>query len=71
MKNTAIGILFVGILITLFVGCNFVTQEKIVEIGQLEITKKKSHIMEWSSAVGVVVMLIGGGLLFYSGKKAS
>jgi hypothetical protein len=69
MKNTALGILFIGILITLFAGYNFVTQEKVVEIGQLEITKKKNHLMDWSPAVGVVVMLLGGGLLFYSAKK--
>lgn len=69
MKNTALGILFVGILITLFAGYNFVTQEKVVEIGQLEITKKKNHVAQWSPAVGVVVMLLGGGLLFYSAKK--
>lgn len=69
MKNTALGILFVGILITLFAGYNFVTQEKVVDIGQLEITKKKSHIMQWSPAVGIVVILVGGGLLFYSAKK--
>ena len=70
MKNTALGILFVGILITLFAGYNFVTQEKVVEIGQLEITKKKSHLMDWSPAVGVVVILLGGGLLFISAKKS-
>lgn len=70
MKNTAIIILVIGILMTAFAGYNFVTQEKVVEIGQLEITKNKSHIMQWSPAIGVVVMLIGGGLLFYSAKKA-
>lgn len=70
MKTTATVILIIGILITIFAGYNFVTQEKVVEIGQLEITKKKSHIMQWSPAIGIVVMLIGGGLLFYSAKKA-
>jgi hypothetical protein len=70
MKTTAITILIIGILITVFAGYDFVTQENVVEIGQLEISKNKSHIMQWSPAVGIVVMLIGGGLLFYSAKKA-
>lgn len=70
MKTTAITILIIGILITVFAGYDFVTQENVVEIGQLEISKNKSHIMQWSPAVGIVVMLIGGGLLFYSAKKS-
>jgi len=69
MKTTATVILIIGILITLFAGYNYVTQEKVVEIGQLEITKKKNHIMDWSPAIGIVVILVGGGLLFYSAKK--
>lgn len=62
-------ILVAGILITLFAGYNFVTEEKVVDIGQLEITKKNNNIMDWSPAIGIVVMVIGGGLLFYSVKK--
>jgi hypothetical protein len=69
MKNIAIAFLVLGMLITMFAGYNFSTQDKVVEIGNLEITKKKNHVMQWSLAIGVVVMLIGGGLLFYSNNK--
>lgn len=69
MKKAAMLILVLGVLITVFAGYNFVMQEKVVEIGQLEITKKKNNIMQWSPVIGIVVMLVGGGLLFYSAEK--
>lgn len=69
MKTTATIILIIGILITAFAGYDFVANENVVEIGQLEINKKKSDIMKWSPAVGIAAMLIGGGLFLVASKK--
>lgn len=69
MRNTGIGLLAIGIIITIFTGFSFFTKEKVVDIGSLEITRDKKHNMAWSPFLGIGVMVIGGGLLLYSGKK--
>ncbi|MGE0637929.1 MAG: hypothetical protein AB7G44_03680 [Bacteroidia bacterium] len=69
MKNAGLIILAIGLLITLFTGFNFITKEKVVDIGKLEITADKKHSVAWSPLVGVAVMLIGGGVYFYGAKK--
>ena len=69
MKQTGIIILVIGLFITAFAGFNFVTKKKVVDIGKLEITKDENHVMTWSPVIGVVVMAIGGGILFYGVRK--
>lgn len=59
----------VGLLITVFTGFNFVTKKKVVDIGKVEITRDKIHVLAWSPLIGVAVMVIGGAVLFYSAKK--
>ena len=71
MKTAGIVILVVGLLITLFTGFNYVTKEKVVDIGNLEITKDKNHSMVWSPLLGIAVMVVGGGVLLYGAKKQS
>lgn len=62
MKRTGIIILIVGLLITVFTGFSFMTREKVVDLGELEITQNKNHGITWSPIVGVVVMAVGGGM---------
>lgn len=69
MKTAGIVILVVGLLITLFTGFNFVTKKKVVDIGNLEITKDENHNMAWSPLVGVAVMALGGVVLLFGAKK--
>jgi len=69
MKTSGIVILVVGLLITLFTGFNFVTKKKVVDIGNLEITKDENHNMAWSPLVGVAVMVLGGVVLLFGAKK--
>ena len=69
MKTAGIIILVVGLLITLFTGFNFVTKKKVVDIGNLEITKDENHNMAWSPLVGVAVMVLGGVVLLFGAKK--
>jgi divalent metal cation (Fe/Co/Zn/Cd) transporter len=69
MKNAGIGLLAIGIVITIVTSVSFFTKEKVVDIGSLEITRDKKHNMAWSPFLGIGVMLVGGGLLVYSGKK--
>jgi len=69
MKSAGMGLLAIGIIITIFTSVSFFTKEKVVDIGALEITRDKKHNMAWSPFVGIAVMAIGGGLLMYSAKK--
>ena len=70
MKNLGIVILVIGLIITLITGFNYVTKEKVVDVGDMEITMNKNHSVVWSPIAGVVVMLIGGGILLYGLKRA-
>jgi len=70
MKRTGLIILVIGVLITVFTGFSFITREKVVDLGELEITQNKNHGITWSPIIGIVVMVVGGGIyLVGSGKK--
>ncbi len=62
MKRTGLIILVIGLLITVFTGFNYITREKVVDLGELEITQNKNHDISWSPIIGVVVIAIGGGI---------
>jgi len=68
MKKISLLIIAIGLLITVFTGFNYITREKVVDIGDLEITANKNHTLEWSPVVGVVMMVVGG-VLYMGGSK--
>lgn len=59
----------IGLLITVITGVSYVTKEKVVDIGQLEITKDKNNRMTWSPIAGVIMLVVGGGILLVGLKK--
>lgn len=67
-KTIGIIIMVIGLLMTIYTGYNYVTREKIVEIGNLEITADKEHTTSWSPFIGIGIIVIGG-VVFLSGKK--
>ncbi len=71
MKNIALTILLIGIITTLLGGYNYMSQENTVEVGSLEITKKKSPFTRWSPMAGISLVVVGVGLLYYSAKKST
>ena len=70
MKRAGLIIFAIGLLITVFTGFNYVTKEKIVDIGDIQITADKQHSVDWSPYAGVAVM-IAGGVVFLVGRKDS
>jgi hypothetical protein len=68
MKKISLFIIAIGFLITVFTGFSYITREKVVDIGDLEITANKNHAIEWSPIVGVVMMVVGGGLYLFGSK---
>jgi len=67
-KTIGLIIIVIGLVMTLYTGFNYVTREKVVDIGSIQITKDKEHTANWSPIVGIGVMVIGGAV-FLSGKK--
>ncbi len=70
MKMAGIVIFVVGLLMTLYTGFTYVTTEKIVDLGDIEITKDKEHSVNWQPYVGVGAMVIGGALFLLDKKKS-
>lgn len=69
MKITGIALLIIGILLTVFTTFKFFTKEKVVDIGALEITADKPHDFSWSPVLGIVIMGVGGLVLWQASKK--
>ena len=69
MKMTGIIIILIGLGLTIFTAVTYFTKEKVVDIGQLEISKEKPHYINWSPVVGIVVIGIGGVVLWQASKK--
>lgn len=69
MRSRPLGVILVilGIVMMAYTGFNFVTREKVVDIGPLEIEKKQNNPVRWSPVVGLV-LLIGGVVVLVSSK---
>ena len=52
-----------------YTGFNYVTTEKIVDIGPIEINKEKNHFVQWPPIVGVL-LIVGGVVVFVRDKNA-
>ena len=63
MKKVGIVILLVGLLMTIYTGFTYFTREKVVDLGQLELTKNNRHTVNWQSYLGIGIMIIGGVVL--------
>lgn len=69
MKTLGIVLAAIGLIMMIYTGFNYVTKEKVVDIGPIEINKETNHPVQWSPIVGVV-LLVGGIVLMVTGKKA-
>jgi hypothetical protein len=69
MKKIGIIILLLGLGLTIFTAVTYFTKEKVVDIGKVEITRNKPHHLKWSPLIGIVIMGIGGIVLWQATKK--
>ncbi|PKL83499.1 MAG: hypothetical protein CVV24_04615 [Ignavibacteriae bacterium HGW-Ignavibacteriae-3] len=67
-KTTGLVIVLIGLLMTLYTGFEYVTREKVVDLGSIEITADKEHTANWSPFIGIGILAIGG-IVFLSGRK--
>jgi uncharacterized membrane protein YkvI len=60
LKKAGIITLIVGLLMILYTGLTYVIREKVVDLGELEITKDNQHTLNWQPYVGIGMIVIGG-----------
>jgi uncharacterized membrane protein YdcZ (DUF606 family) len=66
----ALGILLVaaGIVMMVITGINVVTEEKVVDLGKVEITKEENNPINWSPVIGAV-LLVGGVIVLLTDNR--
>ncbi len=69
MKNLAIVLIAVGILMTVFTGFNVFTKEKVVDLGKVEINRTEKTPIYWSPITGLVIAGVGVVLLLVNRRK--
>jgi len=71
MQRT-IGIILVVLGIAAFVlqGISYTTQERVLDVGPLEVTKEKSNTIALPPVLGAIALLGGVGLVALGGKKS-
>lgn len=67
-KTIGVIIMAIGLLMTLYTGFNYVTREKLVDIGDVHMSMDQNHTTNWSPFIGIGVIVIGG-VVFLAGKK--
>lgn len=70
MKTTGIVLLIVGLILTIYTSFSYFTKEKIIDVGNVEISADKKENVNWSPIVGVVIMVVGGVVLWQSSRKS-
>ena len=70
MQKRTLGILLIilGSIMIIYNGFNYVTTEKVVDLGSIVINKEKNHPVQWSPIAGVI-LLIGGIVIVVNNKK--
>lgn len=71
MKTAGIVVLIAGLLMTLYTGFSYITKEKVVDLGGIEITRDDHHTVHWQPYVGIGTMAIGGLVLVLARKKST
>ena len=68
MKPLGISLIIIGLIMIIYTGFNYVTTEKVVDLGVIEINKETNHPIQWSPIIGVV-LLVGGIVVLAIDKK--
>ncbi len=68
-KTLGIVLVAIGIIMVIYTGFNYVTREKVVDLGPIEINAQKNHTVKWPPIVGLV-LIVGGITVLVLDKKA-
>lgn len=67
-KKSGIVLMIIGLIMMIYTGFNYVTTEKVVDLGPIQVNQRKTHPVQWSPIVGVI-LLVGGIAITVSSKK--
>jgi uncharacterized membrane protein YidH (DUF202 family) len=67
-KPLGIVLIVIGIIMLAYTGFNYVTTEKVVDIGPIEINAQKNNRVSWPPFVGLV-LIVGGVVIIALDKK--
>ena len=70
MRLAGIILLVVGLAMTLYTGFTYVTTEKVVDIGDLKVTRDEDHTVNWQPYFGVGVMIVGAVVILTGRNKS-
>lgn len=68
INKIGIALLIIGLIMIAYTGFNFITNEKVVDLGPIKITKEQNHPVQWSPIIGVAI-LVGGVVMIVRDKK--
>ena len=68
-KTIGIVLIMAGLAMIAYTGFHYVTTEKVIDIGPIEINKEKSHFVQWPPVVGIL-LLVGGIVVMARSRKA-
>jgi uncharacterized membrane protein len=70
MKTKPLGLIIIvlGIVMMAYTGFNYVTTEKIVDIGPIEINQQKNHRLQWPPVLGGLLLAGGIAIIVFSKK---
>lgn len=68
-KTSGMALLIIGIVMIAYTGFNFITTEKVVDLGPIEINKERNHSIQWPPIAGFV-LIVGGVALLLLDKKS-
>ena len=70
MKTLAIVLIIIGALVIVYQGFSYVTREKVVDVGPIEVTADKHKTVFLPPVLGAIVLVTGVALLLTSSRRA-
>lgn len=47
------------------------TKEKVVDAGEIQNPRNTKHSLTWSPLIGIALVIVGGGFMFFGAKNKS
>jgi len=69
LKTIGLIIIAIGLTMSLYTGFNYVIKEKLVSIGNFQISRDKNHTASWSPYIGLGLIMVGGAVFLYGKRK--
>lgn len=70
MKSLGISLIIAGVLFLLISGINFVSKEKVIDFGKVEVYQEEVDPVTWSPYVGFSLLIVGAAVLVLYGATS-